>query len=59
MSCDQLDGNVASNAEEMHSSSQKPSPEPKHPGSEVAAAPVTNIHYDTSVKENIQPSDND
>ena len=54
VSCDQLDGNVASNAEEMgtHSNSQKPSPEPKHPNSEVAAAPVTTVHYDIPITAN-------
>ena len=61
VSCNQLDGNVASNAEEMgmHSSSQKPSPEPRNPNSEVAAAPVTNVHYDIPVKASLQPSEND
>ena len=61
VSCDQLDDNVASNTEEMetHSSARKPSPEPKHPSNEVAAASVTNVHYDISVKANLQPSEND
>ena len=59
VSCDQLHGNVASNAEEMgmHSSSQKPSPEPKHLNSEVVAAPVTNVYCDIPVKANLQPTE--
>ena len=61
VSCNQLDGNMASNAEEMgkHSSSQKPSPESKHSSSEVAAAPVTNVHCNIPVKANLQPSESD
>ena len=60
-SCDQLDGNVVSNAEEMgmHSCSQKPSAESKHLNSEAAAASVTNVNYEIPVNTNLQPTKND
>ena len=59
VSCDQLGGNVESNAKEMgmNSNSLKSSPEPKHLSGEVDAAPVADVRYDMPGNKNLQPTE--